>query len=98
MNMRVPYYEPVMAGFREVLEKTPPVLRRFRTAKEAVIYYYGGCCAECGFADLRALELHHINYDGKENRVSYGQIVKKGYPDGLQLLCANCHKIAHSEY
>lgn len=93
-------YEQVMGGFREVTEKTPPILKRWRTAKEAVIHHYGACCAECGIADMRVLELHHINGDGKHKRAtsSYGRIVKDGFPDDLQLLCANCHKIAHSKW
>jgi transposase-like protein/5-methylcytosine-specific restriction endonuclease McrA len=41
-------------------------------------------CSECGIADWRArplaLELHHINGDGKDNRL-----------ENLTLLCPNCH-------
>jgi transposase len=41
-------------------------------------------CAECGIATWRghalALELHHINGDGKDNRL-----------ENLALLCPNCH-------
>jgi len=42
------------------------------------------CCAECGLTEWRgapiALELHHINGDGKDNRL-----------ENLAILCPNCH-------
>jgi Helix-turn-helix domain/HNH endonuclease len=43
-----------------------------------------GCCEGCGISDWRGrpltLALHHINGDGRDNRV-----------DNLQILCPNCH-------
>jgi hypothetical protein len=42
------------------------------------------CCVECGIGQWRdrplALELHHINGDGRDNRL-----------ENLALLCPNCH-------
>lgn len=73
--------------------------------KERVFSYYSGgapCCAYCGISDLRVLELHHTNYDGKSHRenhggtLSYTDIECEGYPDGLRSLCANCHRVEHS--
>jgi 5-methylcytosine-specific restriction endonuclease McrA len=41
-------------------------------------------CAECGLSDWRgrplALELHHVNGDGSDNRL-----------ENLAILCPNCH-------
>ena len=43
-----------------------------------------GCCEGCGVSEWRGrpltLALHHINGDGRDNRV-----------DNLQILCPNCH-------
>jgi 5-methylcytosine-specific restriction endonuclease McrA len=46
-------------------------------------------CAECGLTTWRsrplALELHHVNGDGKDNRL-----------ENLTLLCPNCHSQTES--
>jgi 5-methylcytosine-specific restriction endonuclease McrA len=43
-----------------------------------------GACYECGISEWRdlplSLALHHVNGDGKDNRL-----------ENLQLLCPNCH-------
>jgi len=48
-----------------------------------------GACAECGISAWLGkplvLELHHLNGDGKDNRV-----------ENLQLLCPNCHSQTES--
>lgn len=62
---------------------------------------FGGKCENCGFADHRALELHHINRDGKDHRKILGSqylriICKTDTAELkkiLQLLCSNCHQI-----
>lgn len=42
------------------------------------------CCEQCGLTDWRnrplSLELHHVNGDGRDNRL-----------ENLMLLCPNCH-------
>lgn len=57
-------------------------------------------CQECGFKDIRALCLDHINGDGAEHRRKVGNSYKvymdlkrKGYPSGYQVLCSNCNRI-----
>lgn len=43
-------------------------------------------CEKCGYSDIRALDLHHIDRDRSHNeRVN------------LLLLCKNCHSITHLE-
>ncbi len=72
--------------------------------KTRVINHYGGRCATCGITDIRVLELHHKNHDGKEHRAHlrtststtfYRALEKDNYPKwpGLIVLCANCHAI-----
>lgn len=42
-------------------------------------------CERCGFDDPRALQVHHKDKNRKNNRL-----------ENLELLCANCHLIEHS--
>ena len=62
---------------------------------------YGGACICCGQARKTFLELDHTNNDGKDFREKYKcrggfptavYLRKEGYPPGIQVLCANCHK------
>jgi hypothetical protein len=79
--------------------------KRNRELKARVFAHYSNGhtqCSRCGFADIRTLQLHHINGDGKKQRdgltVSmYRQLEKDGYPDGLEVLCANCRFIEHAK-
>ena len=61
----------------------------------------GGKCVECGFNDYRALQIDHINSDGKQERKlicrnDYYPNVLKSFLAGkkrYQLLCCNCNWI-----
>lgn len=75
--------------------------------KIKVLAYYSNediRCAKCGEDDIDVLNLDHINNDGAEHRRkagiagrnstgmnSYEAIARDGFPDGLQVLCANCN-------
>lgn len=61
-------------------------------------------CVMCGFDDIRALQIDHINGNGRDHRRQLGRraggsdiiidfIIKNNYPDGFQILCANCNMI-----
>lgn len=62
-------------------------------------------CSQCGFSDVRALHLDHINNDGAASRRAntgsrtiagttyYRWVRKNDYPEGYQVLCANCNYI-----
>jgi len=70
--------------------------------KIEVLSHYGGKCACCGETELSFLELDHINGRGNEHRRNLGggnhffhNLKKYGYPEGLQVLCANCHCSKH---
>lgn len=63
---------------------------------------YGGKCACCGEDTWQFLGLDHINNDGRAHRLAisngkasylfYLRIKQAGYPSGIQVLCANCHR------
>jgi len=57
---------------------------------------YGGICVNCGEDELLFLHLDHVNGDGAEHRKIIGRKLgvwarQNGFPDILQLLCANCN-------
>lgn len=61
----------------------------------------GGKCARCGFSDVRALQVDHVNGDGwKQKRLDpldiYVDVLRKNGA-GYQLLCANCNWIKRHE-
>ena len=62
----------------------------------------GGECVRCGFTDVRALQIDHVNGDGGKERsagMSQVKLYKKIFEDqtGYQLLCANCNWIKREE-
>ena len=72
--------------------------------KIEVLSYYGDgkcTCTFCGYDDIRALTIDHINGDGCEKRKEcylggihlYRWLKKKNYPIGYQTLCMNCQFI-----
>jgi len=69
--------------------------------KLLVITHYGNGkaqCVKCGFTDIRALTLDHIDYcganhRGKKGQVLYSFLLRNNYPDGFQTLCMNCQWI-----
>ena len=56
-------------------------------------------CIKCGFNDIRALNLDHINNDGaQERKLRKAQtlllyLISNNYPNGYQVLCSNCNQI-----
>lgn len=61
-------------------------------------------CACCKESEIKFLEFDHINGDGAKHRkkigaVSYNFLIRLknlGWPQGLRVLCCNCHKaISH---
>ena len=73
-----------------------------RNYRRKVLELLGNKCVKCGFTDIRALQVDHIDGGGaKEKRLlktlpMYRKILKtKG--KGYQLLCANCNWIKRYE-
>lgn len=84
---------------KEILEKEK--LRRFKLRK-SVIDRLGGECVHCGFTDIRALQIDHINGGGNKKRRHYGvfpyynmmmKMLLEDFLKEYQCLCANCNWI-----
>ena len=78
--------------------------------KELVMSHYGNgskACVKCGFDDIRALTIDHIDGGGskhiKELKMKrggsrfYNWLIKNNYPPGYQTLCMNCQLIKRFE-
>ena len=70
-----------------------------------VIELLGGKCLHCGFTDVRALQLDHINGGGSKVRdgKNHNNMITKYLKDielakeEVQVLCANCNWIKRYE-
>lgn len=82
-------------------------LRRLALKDEA-LDRYGRICARCGFSNILALQIDHVNDNGAEERQALGGrgnagwnfyrwLKKNGWPEGYQTLCANCNTIKQQE-
>ena len=83
-----------------------------RNKKEASINAYGGKCACCGESHMAFLVIDHIENNGARHReemgyLSHGRWIgsgttmhswlkRNGYPEGFQVLCANCNMAKQS--
>lgn len=71
--------------------------------RREVINAYGGKCVKCGFNDIRALQLDHVDGNGTKHRkyVSVRMLMfwlkRNAFPKTFQLLCANCNSIKRFE-
>lgn len=76
---------------------------RRKVIKEALIKALGGCCERCnGVFHYSVYDFHHRDPKAKEG--SFGSMVSDASIEKLademakcELLCANCHRIEHSE-
>jgi len=86
-----------------------PELAKFRSnqwkakqRKKVATYKASIGCAKCGIKDHRVLDLHHRNGEDKDMAVS-AMLSKKSWDavkaemEKCEVLCANCHRIAHYE-
>jgi hypothetical protein len=78
-------------------------MQRRAALRQAIFDLLGAECARCGFADLRALTIDHINGKGTQERKAarsmdayYRNILAVG-GEGYQVLCANCNQIKRHE-
>jgi len=83
--------------------------KRKKRIKIEVLTHYGGnslACVKCGFDDIRALSIDHINGGGGQHKKGlklsgggslYDWLQKQGYPEGYQTLCMNCQYVKRDE-
>ena len=80
-----------------------------REVKREVLTHYGNGkaeCTKCGFSDIRALTIDHINGGGKRHTYSIGTpggpsfyrwLKVQNFPVGYQTLCFNCQWVKRDE-
>ena len=72
-----------------------------RKKRSAILEIMGGKCCRCGFDDVRALQIDHVNGGGSQERKTTWNvnILKSFLADEkkYQLLCANCNWIKRAE-
>ena len=77
-----------------------------RKLRMEAIEALGTVCVKCGFSDIRALQIDHVNGDGSKERKArkykgnFHAHVLKSFLAGenkYQLLCANCNWIKRVE-
>jgi len=79
-----------------------------RLKKEVLAHYSGTLepiCVRCGFTDIRALSLDHVDGHAKNDYIKRGRVgvgfyailKKENYPAGYQTLCMNCQWLKRSE-
>lgn len=75
-----------------------------RNLRNSVIEIMGAKCVRCGFDDKRALQIDHINSDGRKERgiskiIFHRKVISSFLKkeNRYQLLCANCNWIKRYE-
>lgn len=109
------YYEnhkaEILAKHREYVKnhkketKVRAIKWKAKVKLEVLIHYSAGTlsCIRCGYSDIRALSIDHVNGGGHQHRAEikgyhiYHWLRKEGYPEGYQVLCMNCQFIKMSE-
>jgi hypothetical protein len=98
-----------------ILRQRITTKKRNRNMKLEVLKKYSNGsmkCVKCGFSDLRALSIDHINGEGNKHRKElkihggggsnfYDWLVRKNFPSGFQVLCMNCQfikRVENNEY
>ena len=80
------------------VEKNTYLKGRYLSLKKRLFEFLGNKCAICGFSNIFALQLDHINGGGNRERKklkSATSIYLKAlkHPENYQILCANCNWI-----
>ena len=96
------YYRNYWKTHPEQYEKLKATVKRNKKEHRAkIIVLLGSKCSKCGFSDVRALDIDHINSNGTQERKQYKRdsyylhilkAIRSGSKD-YQLLCCNCNRI-----
>lgn len=83
--------------------------RNLNLKRRVFNHYSNGKCSCCGESEISFLQLDHINDDGNEHRRFlksqgrqhggpglYRDLEKQQFPEGFQVLCANCNQAKRS--
>ncbi len=78
--------------------------RKTNSIRVRIILALGGKCVRCGFDDIRALQIDHINGGGTKDRAAFKNtyqyekyVFEHLDSGGYQVLCANCNWIKRDE-
>ena len=88
-------------GYKNKEDRYKNQMQRWIKRKAKAIEYKGGKCELCGFKGHQAVfDFHHIDPDNKsfnwtKTRLqTWKRVIEE--LDKCMLLCANCHRILHS--
>lgn len=100
-------------AWQALIENPERLARRYdvrvlacRDQKSQVFTLLGGACIKCGFSDVRALQLDHIDGGGNKDRLTaprgndrFRSMLRdpEGTQTKFQILCANCNWIKRVE-
>jgi len=76
---------------------------------EVLSHYSNGkpFCAGCGFGLIEALQIDHLENNGAAEKKMYNHngghncyviLKRRGFPEGYQVLCANCNLIKQARF
>jgi len=98
MEIQIPF------NFQKERYNASKYIYREKLKIDIVEHYGKGECLWCGIKDIDVLCIDHINDDGAEDRKkrgisgrvsaginAYEALKRDGYPEGYQVLCANCN-------
>lgn len=104
-NVSIPAIYHVINPSKRKATSSRMVAKSINKSRKIVLELLGGKCKKCGFSDIRALQLDHINGGGNKeykklgNYAVYRRIIKNFSFEKLhyQILCANCNWIKRYE-